>query len=233
MKARIDSDLRQEQILNAVVHLLAEKGMTATTKELAQAAGVSEALIYKHFKSKQALFDKVKERCCNQVQKVAGDVFYIEPIAEQLAAAMLLISYTIIIGFEEDVIPTKETQKLIMRSLLLDGEFALQIFSNFEVWVEPISESMQRGIDEAVLKKSHLSLDKQLWMVHHFLMGMTMTQMPETVNDVFKLNEKELVKQTAIRSLLMIGMDSELAQQSINDVLKNQKQFEFIKNLQE
>ncbi|MDM4762374.1 TetR/AcrR family transcriptional regulator [Galbitalea sp. SE-J8] len=47
----------RERILDAAATVLRERGVAhVTTKEIARAAGCSEALLYKHFSDKQALF---------------------------------------------------------------------------------------------------------------------------------------------------------------------------------
>jgi AcrR family transcriptional regulator len=56
-RQRLTAEERREAIVRAVIPVFAEKGFhAATTKELAQAADVSEALLYRHFPSKQKLF---------------------------------------------------------------------------------------------------------------------------------------------------------------------------------
>jgi AcrR family transcriptional regulator len=50
-------DERREQILATAVRLFSEKGFKgATTKEIARAAGVSEAIIFRHFATKDDLY---------------------------------------------------------------------------------------------------------------------------------------------------------------------------------
>lgn len=85
---------RREQILAAAVRLLSEGGMAAlTTKNLAQAVGVTEPALYRHFNSKldiliaildqfeghmQALFEKALDRetgVLDQIQAVYTHVF--------------------------------------------------------------------------------------------------------------------------------------------------------------
>jgi len=47
----------RERILDAAAHVMSTKGLTAaTTKEIARAAGFSEAALYKHFQDKEELF---------------------------------------------------------------------------------------------------------------------------------------------------------------------------------
>lgn len=54
---RMPAEERKAQILETAAELFAEKGFAgARTKELAQRAGISETLIFRHFKNKEELF---------------------------------------------------------------------------------------------------------------------------------------------------------------------------------
>src|SRR4051812_49755891 len=73
---RLDAEERRRAIIGAALPLFARKGFAATTtKELAEAAGVSEALIFKHFPSKAALYGEILQAGC------VGD-----PVLEQMRA---------------------------------------------------------------------------------------------------------------------------------------------------
>jgi AcrR family transcriptional regulator len=51
---------RREQIVRATIPLFARKGFAATTtREIAEAAGVSEALVFRHFANKTVLYDAI------------------------------------------------------------------------------------------------------------------------------------------------------------------------------
>jgi TetR/AcrR family transcriptional regulator len=53
---------RQRQLLDAALNVLSRKGFKGTTtKEIAAAAGVAEAVIFQHFPSKEALYNAVLE----------------------------------------------------------------------------------------------------------------------------------------------------------------------------
>jgi AcrR family transcriptional regulator len=55
--AAVASSATRERILDAAATVLRERGVAhATTKEIARAAGFSEALLYKHFADKQEIF---------------------------------------------------------------------------------------------------------------------------------------------------------------------------------
>ena len=61
---RLSAEARKEAIVEAVQDVFAEKGFDGTTtRELAKAAGVSEALLYKHFPSKESLYAAMLDGC--------------------------------------------------------------------------------------------------------------------------------------------------------------------------
>ena len=62
---RLDNEERRRGIVEAAVPLFARKGFAGTTtKEIAEAARVSEALVYKHFPSKAALYEEIVRLGC-------------------------------------------------------------------------------------------------------------------------------------------------------------------------
>src|SRR3982074_829078 len=61
--SRLDSDERRQAIVDAAVPLFARKGFAGTTtRELAGAAGISEALLFRHFPSKQLLYREILQQ---------------------------------------------------------------------------------------------------------------------------------------------------------------------------
>src|SRR5437588_5795945 len=65
--AKLSSEDRRAAIIKAVRRVFAEKGFDGTTtRELADAAGVSEALLFKHFPNKEALYSAMQVFCGNE-----------------------------------------------------------------------------------------------------------------------------------------------------------------------
>lgn len=59
-QSRASSNQRQASLINAAASLFAANGFTGTTtKRIAKAAGVSEALLFKYFPTKQALYTAI------------------------------------------------------------------------------------------------------------------------------------------------------------------------------
>ena len=70
-RAGLSRERRRERILKSAELLFAGTGLrSTTTAALAKAAGISEAILYRHFGAKQKLFEKVVER--NTQQRLAG-----------------------------------------------------------------------------------------------------------------------------------------------------------------
>jgi len=56
-KERLSGEERRAEILDAALRLFAAKGFSGTrTREIASAAGISETLIFQHFKTKEQLY---------------------------------------------------------------------------------------------------------------------------------------------------------------------------------
>ena len=57
-KRRLSADRRREQMLAAAGDFFSERGLDVSTREIAEALGVTQALIYKHFASKEDLVEQ-------------------------------------------------------------------------------------------------------------------------------------------------------------------------------
>jgi len=62
MKERLSGEERRRQIVEAAIDLFSRKGFRGTTtRKIAEAAGISEAMIFKHFATKQELYSAIIE----------------------------------------------------------------------------------------------------------------------------------------------------------------------------
>lgn len=60
---RLSGEARRDAIIGAAIQLFAEKGFRgATTRELARAVGVTEPVLYQHFKTKRELYSAIIEQ---------------------------------------------------------------------------------------------------------------------------------------------------------------------------
>ena len=87
---KLSSEERRAAIIKAVRRLFADKGFHGTTtRELAEAAGVSEALLFKHFPNKEALYSAMLNAYCTAKDSPAVErLKALEPSASSLATVM-------------------------------------------------------------------------------------------------------------------------------------------------
>lgn len=58
-RPRLRAEERQQQILHGAIRYFSEKGFAGQTRELSRRLGITQPLLYRYFKSKQELIDKV------------------------------------------------------------------------------------------------------------------------------------------------------------------------------
>ena len=72
---RMSAQRRRDQIIDVAIRLFSEKGFRGTTtKEIALAAGVNEAIIFRHFSTKRALYSAILDRKASHSQAVEAAV---------------------------------------------------------------------------------------------------------------------------------------------------------------
>lgn len=71
MKKRMPSLERQEQIIQGAMRIFAAKGFRGTTtREIAQRLGISEALMFKYFPSKEALYRAIIKKRTDRAEEM-------------------------------------------------------------------------------------------------------------------------------------------------------------------
>src|SRR5438067_8481175 len=124
--AKLSSEERRAAIIQAVRRVFAEKGFHGTTtRELADAAGVSEALLFKHFPTKEALFAAMQRSCCAaQGHGQLERLFALEPSASTLVVMVHFLVSRVVggCGSADDELAIQN--RLMLRSFAEDGEFA-------------------------------------------------------------------------------------------------------------
>ena len=125
-KKRMSVEKRREQIIKTARRLFSERGFRGTTtRELAKAAGISEALLFRHFASKLDLYHAMLE---DWIVPSPDDQIYeiikLELGPERLIAGIYNLMYAVIgavVRKDEDEI---QKNRLIYQSLLNDGALA-------------------------------------------------------------------------------------------------------------
>ena len=127
---------RRKLILIKVRELFAHKGLHgATTRELAQAAGVSEGLLFKIFPNKEMLYHAVLALFSDNVSERAKNIMSLRPSTSTLVLIIhLLVSEMISVRLTE----RDDFIRLYLRSLAGDGEFARRVLEETDRQLIPI-----------------------------------------------------------------------------------------------
>ena len=147
--SKMSSEERRADIIKAVRKLFADKGFDGTTtRELAKAAGVSEALLFKHFPNKEALFADMQLSCyTGQYHSQLEQLMELQPSSSTLVLMVhFLISY-IVGGSVSHDDELAVYNRLMLRSLAEDGEFARAMLSRpAKHWIPKCEECIQAAI---------------------------------------------------------------------------------------
>src|SRR6201992_505331 len=121
---RLDGDERRKAIVAAAVPLFARNGFAGTTtRELAAAAGVSEALLFRHFPSKQSLYREILTLGCE------GDPAFEElaSLPASTATAIGIVRFMVrrfVLGVGAERRELDLKMRLMLQSCLEDGDYA-------------------------------------------------------------------------------------------------------------
>jgi len=179
---RLTGEERREAILAAALPLFASKGFDAvTTREVAEASGVSEALLYRHFAGKRALYDAIQHSC---VIRATADAQRLESLPDS-TSTLVLATYVLLRNIQLGSLPGEaqpgetEMPRLILRSLLTDGAFARAFM---QAAAAPWQAKMERcaavaiaaGDIENDLETTHLGV----WFTHHVAAALAFFRLP-------------------------------------------------------
>lgn len=121
---RLSGDERKRRILASSMRVFAEKGFdAATTKELAAAAGVSEALLYKHFPAKADIYAGLTELLGGNKDRLTELLTRGPADTAAFIDGFYFLGRLILLGRPEQP-KDQTTDRLLGQSLLGDGRFA-------------------------------------------------------------------------------------------------------------
>lgn len=126
---RMSGDERRSQILQKAMHLFSEKGFSGTTtKEIAAAAGVSEAMVFKHFANKDELYSAILDfKACRRDLHNPFD-----ELAEQIEAKDDFgVFYTMALNAINHHAEDSDFLRLMLHSALEGHNLARIFFENF------------------------------------------------------------------------------------------------------
>ena len=202
--SRLSSEDRRRAIVDAVKGVFADKGFDGTTtRELANAAGVSEALLYKHFPSKESLYAAMLDDCAKGAAFAEyRRILALEPSASTLVIMVHFVVARFVQGRRFGDIEKTILDRLAVRSLLEDAQFVRLAHKRFtSAWVAKFEESLKAAAKAGELQETSVRRDLRAWFVHHIAFALMIHLHPKVPAVDYKISKDLLVEQ-AVRFAL-------------------------------
>jgi len=213
---RLNSEERRAAIIKAVQRVFAEKGFDGTTtRELAEEAGVSEALLFKHFPNKEALYSAMQTSCCHGKDPVIERLRALEPSTSTLVTLVhFMFSRKVGVRADEEGVVH---MRLMYRSMLEDGEFARLHLSHLAAgWIGKIEECLKAAVQAGDAVDEPVLRNLGGWFCHHLAVILQLTSSPSPPVVNYKAPRAKLVEQAVWFVLRGMGVKEEAIKRYYN-----------------
>lgn len=149
---RLNHADRRTSILEAATTAFAARGYDgARTLEIAEAAGVSEALLYRHFPSKQSLYEAVLERLAEEQDRNIAVLHLPEPSTRSLVEC--LWRYLEACVYDPPGSRASVGQRILLLSLAGDGRHAEMLYGRAQaIGAEAFAAALEAAAREGNLE---------------------------------------------------------------------------------
>jgi AcrR family transcriptional regulator len=204
---RLDSDERRRGIVAAAVPLFARKGFAGTTtKELAEGAGISEGLLFRHFPSKKLLYDEILRLGCEgdpALERLAT----LEPSTATLVHMIHFMVRYFLLGAGVDAVELDTRLRLVLHSFLEDGEYARELFDRIFERVHPLfAASIEAAIAAGDVKSGPIASANRFWFSQHVAAMVAFIFLPGRASVPYEGGLAALVEEACWFILRGIGM---------------------------
>lgn len=204
---RLDGDERRKAIVAAAVPLFARRGFAGTTtKELAEAAGISEALLFRHFPSKKHLYGEILRLGC-EGDPALERLAMLEPSSATLVHMIHFMVRYFLLGGEVDRGELDTRLRLVLHSFLEDGEYARELFDHVFERVHPLfAASIVAAVAAGDLASGTIASANRFWFGQHIAAMMAFVFLPGMACIAYQGTQAALVEEATRFILRGIGM---------------------------
>lgn len=214
MPPRLDSNARRRAIVDAALPVFARKGFAATTtKEIARAAGVSEALIFKHFPNKATLYKAIFLSCIDDDPEYER-LIALPPSTSTLVQLIQGMVNHFVIAVPSDP-DERARQRLSIISLLEDGEFMQQVYEGVRSRFLPcFAASVTAAVASGDLTPGPIDAENGMWLAEHLCEMIATLCLSGRAIVAYPCDRPELARQTVWFILRGLGLgDTAIAAQ--------------------
>jgi AcrR family transcriptional regulator len=205
--SRMAAEDRRLQILQVAVSLFSQRGFVGTTtKEIAQAAGVSEAMVFRHFANKQELYSAILDHKACSGDSMNPEALVADALQEKDDRAVF---ERLALGALEHHECDPEFQRLLLHAALEGHELAQMFFEKFvrrvyELLGNYVAERQRDGamvaMDPAIVVRAFIGM-----VIHHSLNN----NLWDPQRRLLKISNQEAAKQFS--DILLNGISSKAA----------------------
>ena len=210
-RSRMTGEERKKAIIDVAKPLFAEKGFNGTSMStIAKAGNMSQALIYRHFDSKEALYKEINKYVSDALSLGLEKIRSSAPGTERIVHMVYLTLYMILFEMPKRAEEQKVHERLLFNSLLEDGvyaKYALKVI--MDSCLDVLNTSFAISIQQGDIINTGRSIINNVWFVHLLAMGINLCNLTkESVID-YEGDKRTLIEDAILFSLRGIGMTEE------------------------
>ncbi len=204
----MSGDERRAAILMSVLPLFARQGFASTTtRQLAETAGVSEALLYKHFPSKESLYEAIQRVGCQGRDAALDKIAGLEPSTATLVHIVSFLMRTVALNRPSGPISWSARHRLMLNSCLEDGAYPRFFFQRC---LAPCFAKLEACLEAAAaagdLETVPIGTRNRCLFAHHLAAMVAVMHLPETPVIDYQASPEELVDQATWFALRGMGL---------------------------
>lgn len=204
----MSAEERRSRIILAVIPLFARVGFKGvTTKMLAQEAGISEALLYQHFSSKEAIYAEVQDFVCRPTPALEVAVKAVEDGTSKFMHLVVLMLKFVVDNPHRGHAVQSLFPRIMINSVIEDGVFAKMHTDRYLSQIlTPMKASFEIARQRRELSDDQMPDDLRFWLCQHTIVALNLFSMGQQKIVDYKCGEDELLAHTARYVLRGIGV---------------------------
>ncbi len=207
-KSRINAEERKRKIIDAAKPLFASNGFNGTSvRDIAKAADVSNALLYKHFPSKEAMYDEILSYSDWLYPKVLGKMTMLEPSTETLVFLIYALFRFILFEVPGGGPDQKKHERLLFYSLLEGNDYSRKALNKlYGAFEDIINKNFHAAEKKGDIEIKNINRKSRFWFAHHIAMALNLCHLSDTPAFDYDTSFEKLMEDAVCFALRGIGM---------------------------